>query len=151
MKLRSQLTSHPIRAAGLVLTLALTLCGFTCSSGSKKLATASDAIAHGLANAQTASKQAVGQGVITQADDDQFEAFLSKVSAAGMILDQGIRNNENATTLSPKVNAFLDAFNQLNTSGVAGIKNPALRLTISTIVTGAETSVAIIAATVGGK
>lgn len=144
-------TSHPVRTSGLVLILALSLCGFACPSGSKKLATASDAIAHGLANAQTASKQAVSQGVITQADDDAFESYLSKVSAAGLILDQGIRANENATSLSPKVNAFLDAFNQLNSSGVAGIKNPALRLTLSTIITGAETSVAIIAATVGGK
>lgn len=142
-------TSHPVRITGLVLILALAMCGFACPSGSKNLAVASDAIAHGLANAQTASKQAVTQGVITQADDDAFENYLTKASNAGLILDQGVRANENAATLSPKVNAFLDAFNQLNTSGVAGIKNPALKLFISTALTGAEASVAIIASSVG--
>ena len=134
-----------------VLTMSLLLCAFSCNKSTQNLATASDAIAHSLANAQTAAKQAVTQGVITQVDETEFEGYLSKVAQAGMILNQSIRANESATTLAPKVSAFLDAFNQLNTSGVAGIKNPNLQLTISTIITGAETSVAIIAATVGGK
>jgi len=125
------------------------LCGFSCSKGTQRLATASDAIAHSLANAQAASKQALAQGVISQADEDAFESYLVKVSQAGMVLNQGIRANESASSLSPKLNSFLDAFNTLNNSGVAGIKNRNLQLTISTIVTGAETSVAIIAATVG--
>ena len=122
-----------------------------CPTGTQKLATASDAIAHSLANAQTAAKQGVADGVISQADEQVFEDALSRVSQAGLILNQGIRANESATTLSAKVNSFMDAFNQLNTTGVAGIKNPKLQLTISTIITGAETSVAVIAATVGGK
>jgi len=134
---------------GAVLAVAILLCGFACTKGTQRLATASDAIAHSLANAQTAAKQAAAQGVITQADEMQFEDYLSRVSQAGLILNQGIRANESATTLSAKVNSFMDAFNQLNTSGVAGIKNPAVQLTISTIITGAETSVAVIAATVG--
>lgn len=133
----------------LVLVTALLLSGFTCSKGTQRLATASDAIAHGLANAQTAARQAMNSGVISTADEAQFETYLVKVAQAGQILDQGIRANEAATTLSGKVNSFLDAFNALNTSGVAGIKDPNLKLTISTIITGAETSVAVIAATVG--
>ena len=131
-----------------VFVVALFLCGFSCSKGTQRLATASDAIAHGLANAQTAARQAVSQGVISQADESEFETYLVKVSQAGLVLDQGIRANESATTLSLKVNSFLDAFNSLNTSGIAGIKNQNLKLTISTIITGAETSVAVIAATV---
>lgn len=138
-----------ISGIGLSLILVLTLSAFTCTGGTKKLATASDAIAHGLADAQQASKQGVTAGVISAADDAQFEDYLSKVSAAGVILDQGIRANESASTLSAKVNSFLDAFNQLNSTGIAGIKNPNLKLTISTALTGAEASVAIIAASVG--
>jgi hypothetical protein len=126
------------------------LSGFSCSTGTKRLAVASDAIAHSLANAQVAARDAVVQGVITQADEAEFEGYLSKVAMAGLTLDKGIRANESATTVSTKVNAFLDAFNELQQSGVAGIKNPNLKLTISTIITGAETSVAIIAASVGG-
>jgi len=140
---------NKIRVIGLVLVTALTLSGFGCPSGTKNLATASDAIAHGLANAQTAARQAVTAGVISQQEETDFEGYLSRTAAAGMILDQGIRANESATTLSTKVNSFLDAFNALNTSGVAGIKNPNLKLVISTALTGAEASVAVIAASVG--
>jgi hypothetical protein len=136
-------------ALALVLTLGILCSGFTCSKGTKNLAVASDAIAHSLANAQTASRQAVTQGLITQAEDDEFEGYLSKVAQAGLILNQGIRANEAATTLSTQVNSFLDAFNALNNSGVAGIKNPGLKLTLSTSITGAESSVAIIAAAEG--
>lgn len=132
-----------------VLTLVLLLAGFSCNATTKNLAVASDAIAHSLANAQTAARQAVADGLITQADETNFEAYLVRVSQAGLVLDQAIRANESATTLSAKVNSFLDAFNTLNTTGIAGIKNPNLKLTISTIITGAETSVAVIAASVG--
>lgn len=120
------------------------------TSPTKHLAIASDAIAHGLANADAAANQAAASGVITAADRDDFHALLVKAAQAGVVLDQGIRDNESATTLQGKVNSFLDAFNALNTSGVAGIKNPATQLAISTILTGAETSLAVIAASVGG-
>jgi hypothetical protein len=136
-------------AALTVITIALLLCGFGCPKGTQNLATASDAIAHSLANAQDAARQAAVQGIITKDDETTFELFVVRASRAGMVLDQGIRANESATTLSTKVNAFLDAFNQLNTSGLLNIKDPNLRVTISTIITGAETSVAVIAATVG--
>jgi|SRR5690242_12069238 len=138
------------RSTAVFLVLVIALASAGCPQGStQKLATASDAIAHALVNAQTAARQGLQSGVISAQDEQQFEQVLSRVSQAGMVLDQSIRANESATTLSAKVNSFLDAFNALNTSGIAGIKNPGLQLTISTILTGAETSVAIIAATVG--
>ena len=135
--------------AGIAVISILLLMGAGCPKGTKNLATASDAISHALANAQTASKQAVAQGVISQADEDQFEGYLSKVAQAGLVLDQGIRANEAATTLSTKVNSFLDAFNQLQNQGLAGIKNPNTKLLIATAINGAESSVAVIAAAVG--
>lgn len=132
-----------------VVVLALILSA--CPHSTKNLAVASDAIAHALLNAQTAAKQAVQSGVITASDEQLFEQYLTRVSQAGLVLNNSIRGGESAQSVSQKVNVFLDAFNQLNTTGIAGIKNPALQLTISTIITGAETSVAIISATVGGK
>lgn len=137
------------RMIAIVPVVALLLMGFTCSHATKNLATASDAIAHALANAQTAAKQAAAQGVISQADEANFETYLVKVSEAGLVLNQGIRANESASTLSAKVNSFLDAFNQLQMQGLAGIKDDKTKLALSTIITGAESSVAIIAATVG--
>lgn len=135
------------KALLLIPLLAVTL---ACpSSTTKNLATASDAVSHGLLNADNAASQALTSGVITQDERDNFHALLVKASQAGLTLDAGIRANESAATLSTKVNSFLDAFNALNTSGVAGIKNPNTQLAISTILTGAETSVAIIAAAVG--
>lgn len=134
-----------------VAVLAILMSGFACPNSTKKLAVASDAIAHSLLNAQTAAKQAAQSGVITAPDEQEFETYLTKVSQSGLVLNNSIRAGESAQTVSQKTDAFLDAFNQLNTTGIAGIKNPALQLTISTIITGAETSVAIIAATVGGK
>lgn len=118
-------------------------------SSTQRLATASDAVSHGLRNADQAASQALASGVITADEQAQFHGLLVKVAQAGLVLDQGIRANESATTLSLKVNSFLDAFNTLNTSGVAGIKNPNTQLALSTILTGAETSIAIIAAAVG--
>ena len=138
------------RIIPLCIALTIILCGFQCNNSTKNLAIASDAIAHALANAQTASKQAVTQGVISAQDDAEFEQHLVKVSQAGMVLNDGIRANESATTLSAKVNSFLDAFNALQNQGLAGIKNPNTKLTLATIINGAETSVAIIAAAVGG-
>jgi uncharacterized membrane protein affecting hemolysin expression len=140
---------HPA-GIGLVLILVLSLSAFTCNNSTKNLATASDAIAHALLNAQTAAQQASKQGIITTAEEQDFESYLNRVAQAGKVLDAGIKANENAATLSQKVNVFLDAFNTLNTTGIVGIKNDNLRLTIATIITGAETSVAIIAASVGG-
>src|SRR5258708_5949578 len=79
-----------------------------CPKSSQKLAVASDAISHGLANADTAANQAVTTGVITAADRDLFHSQLVRVSQAGLVLDSAIRANESATTLSAKVNSFLD-------------------------------------------
>ena len=136
-----------IKVLLLIPLLAVTL---ACpSSSTQKLATASDAIAHGLVNADAAANQAAVSGVITPADWENFHGLLVKVSQAGMVLDQGIRANEAAATLSLKVNSFIDAFNALNTQGLDGIKDQNTKLAISTILTGAETSVAIIAAAVG--
>lgn len=134
---------------GTILITAVLLSGFACPKSTKNLATASDAIAHSLANAQTAARQAVATGVISQADETQFESYLVKASQAGLALDTGIRANQSATTVSGEVDSFLDAFTQLNSQGVTGIKDPNLRLTISTIITGAEASVAVIEAAVG--
>ncbi len=131
----------------LIPLLAVTL---ACPSGStKSLATASDALSHSLKNAETAANDALTAGVISQAERDQFHVLMVKVAQAGLTLDQGIRANESAGNLSGQVNSFLDAFNALNTSGVAGIKDPKTQLAISTILTGAETSIAVIAAQVG--
>jgi hypothetical protein len=121
------------------------------SSTAKKLAVASQAISHSLLNAQLAARQGVQTGVIAAVDEQQFESFLVRAAQAGLVLDQSIRANQSASDVSGQVNSFLDAFNQLNTQGIAGIKDKNLQLTISTILTGAETSVAIIVATVGGK
>lgn len=134
-----------------VLVLVVLLSGFSCSTSTRKLATASNAIAHAMANAQTASKQAAAKGIISAADEQQFENVLAQAASAGLILNTAIRNGESAQNVAEKTKVFLDAFNTLNTSGVAGIKNPDLQLTISTILTGAETSIAVIQATVGVK
>lgn len=138
-----------VAPVGLVLLVSLLMMGASCSTSTKNLATASDAVSHGLRNADQAASQALATGVITQAEQQNFHGLLVKAATAGLTLDAGIRANESATSLSGKVNSFLDAFNELNTSGVAGIKNPNTQLAISTILTGAETSVAIIAAAVG--
>jgi hypothetical protein len=137
-----------ILAVVLVMSLSLfTAC--PSQTNTQKLATASDSVAHALVNAQTAVSQGVQDGVISPSDAQAFNNMLANVSQAGLALDKGIRANEAATTLSGKVNAFLDAFNNLQNTGVLGIKDPHLRLAISTIITGAESSFAIIAATVG--
>jgi hypothetical protein len=134
----------------IVLLLPLLAATLACPVNStKQLATASDAVAHGLLNADNAVNQALVSGVVTQEEHDNFHGLLVKAAQAGLELDKGIRANESASTISTKVNSFLDAFNALNTSGVAGIKNPNTQLAVSTILTGAETSVAIIAAAVG--
>ena len=140
-----------LQAAGLVVILALNVSAFYCNSGTKNLAVASQAISHALTNAQLAVKQGVTDGVITAADEQDFEEYLVKAGNAGISLDQAIRANQSASSVSGQVNAFLTAFNQLNTKGVLGIKNQNLKLTVSTILTGAEASVAVIAAAVGGK
>jgi hypothetical protein len=140
-----------LRYAGLLLILGLGLCGFTCNNSTKNLATASDAMAHALLNAQTAAQAAEKAGVMTPADYAAFDAELSNVSIAGQTLDAAIRNNQPNTSIAQQVTAFLAAFNTLQQQGVAGIKDANTKLEISTIITGAEASIAIIAAEVGTK
>lgn len=143
-------TLHKSRSSslGLVLVLTLTLSAFQCNNSTRNLAVASRAISHALLNAQAASQQAVIAGVISSEDDSQFEILLSKAAQTGLILDQAIRNGEGASGVSDKVNVFLTAFDELNKAGVA-IKNPQLKVTITTILTTAEASVAVIVASVG--
>lgn len=142
---------HKIRTASLVLVVALVSCGFFCngSTAAQKLATASDAIAHSLANAQTAAGQAKTAGVMSQPDYDAFNTYLVSVSTAGQQLDAAIRANETAPNIAQKVNSFLNAFNQLQQTGLVGIKDKNTQLAISTIITGAESSIAIIVSVVG--
>lgn len=139
---------HKLGALAVILCL-LTACPN--QGAAKKLAVASNAVAHALVNAQTAADQARMKGLISQDDEDRFNAYLVKVSQAGLVLDQGIRANESAAGISAKVGIFLDAFNQLQNTGVLELHNQDLQIAIVTIITGAETSIAIIAATVGGK
>ncbi len=130
------------------LLAVLTFC-LACPNGTQKLATASDAVAHALANAQSASKQGVAAGVVSPAEDAAFETMLTNASNAGLALDSAIRNNQPATTVSGKLNDFLTAFNSLNQAGVIGFKDKNTQLAISTAITTAEASIAIIAAAVG--
>jgi len=140
----------PTTSVGLAVILALSLSAFTCNNHTKNLAIASDAIAHALLNAQQAARQGATEGVISVYDENQFEVLLSKTSQAGMTLNQAIRANESAPTIATKVSAFLQAFNELNTAGLAGIKDPKLQISLSAILNGAQASIAVIAAAVGG-
>jgi hypothetical protein len=135
-----------------VIILALLLSGFSCNqtTSTKRLAVASDAISHALLDAQQAIQQGTASGVISAQEAATFQAYLVTVSKAGIELDQSIRAGETATNVSQKVNVFLDAFNKLQTDGLVGIKNPQLKVAVSTAITGAESAVAIIVATVGG-
>ena len=141
--------NYRIAACAATVLIAFSLAG--CPKSTKSLATASDTIAHALANAQQAVAIGQSDGVVSAKDAATFNEYVSKVAQAGLVIDQGIRARNNAQTLSPKVNAFLDAFNSLNTQGLLAIKDPKVQLAISTALTGAESAVAIIAATVGGK
>lgn len=142
-------TSARIASFAALVLMSVCLCG--CPKSTKSLATASDTIAHALANAQQAVAIGQSDGVVSAKDAATFNEYVSKVAQAGLVIDQGIRAGDNAQTLSPKVNAFLDAFNALNTQGLLAVKDPKVQLAISTALTGAESAVAIIAATVGGK
>ena len=132
-----------------VVLIALSLSG--CPKSTKSLATASDTIAHALGNAQQAVAIGQSDGVVSAKDAAIFNEYATKVAEAGLVIDQGIRAGDNAQTLSPKVNAFLDAFNALNMQGLLAIKDPKIQLAVSTALTGAQSAVAIIAATIGGK
>lgn len=132
-----------------VCILSLGLCG--CPKGTQGLATASDAIAHALNDTQTAIILACQSNPpqIDTATCANINRDLVNVAQAGKTLDAAIRANEQTTTVAPKVNAFLDAFNQILNNDVAQIKNLNTKVAISTILTGAESAVSVIAASVG--
>lgn len=140
---------HVSRVIPAAVVFTLLFCGFTCNNSTKRLATASDAIAHALADAQTAANQAVQSGVMTAQENAQFNQALVSVATAGQQLDSAIRGNETATSVQQKVSNFLTAFDTLQQTGLIGIKDAKTKLAISTILNGAEASVAVIAANVG--
>jgi hypothetical protein len=137
--------------AVVALAVMLTACPLSNQSSAKKLAVASDAVAHALRNAQDAAQQARMKNIITDEDEARFDQYLTKVAQAGLTLDQAIRANASATDISSKVQVFLDAFNQLQKTGVLELHNADLQIAITTIITGAETSISVIVAAVGGK
>ena len=127
--------------------LALVVMTSGCPKGTQGLATASDTIAHALDNAQQAVQLGLSSGVVTPAEDAAFEAALVKAATAGKVLDDSIRGQENASSVSAKATAFIAAFDALNKSGLA-IKNPNVQLGVSTALNGAEAALAIIEAEV---
>lgn len=131
------------------LVLVLLLSG--CPKGAQGLATASDTIAHALGDAQQAILLACQANQIDAPTCTTLENDLVKVATAGKTLDAEIRANQSTAGLAPTVNAFLDAFNQLNNQDLLAIKNPNTKVAISTILVGAEAALSVVAAAAGGK
>ena len=135
------------RTTLLVLAVALTFGATGCPKATyHNLAVASDTIAHALNNVEDAETIAVSSGVMSQKERADFDVYVIKAATAGQALDAGLRNaTQPGATTTQQINAFLDAFQKLNTATM-GIKDDKTRLAISTALTGAEGSIAIIAA-----
>jgi hypothetical protein len=131
-----------------VAVLALSLAG--CPKGTAGLATASDTIAHALADAEKGVDLAVANNQASTVEQAQFHALAAQVSQGGKDLDSAIRSGATAATISAKANVFLELFKKLSSDGVAGIKNPNVQLGISTALNGAEAALSVIQAQVGG-
>lgn len=152
--MRRFLADHYDYFAGVAMTavaiiLALLLTG--CPKGTQSLATASDTVAHALNDAQQATTLActATPPIIDPATCAKINADFVGIATAGKTVDASIRANETTPTLAPKVNAFIDAFNQLNNKDLLGISNPNTRVALSTILVGAESAISTIAAFVG--
>lgn len=133
----------------IVPLMALVMSMSGCPKGAQGLAAASDTIAHALADTQQAVAIACTANQIDAPTCMRIEADLAKTAQAGKTLDAAIRANQSVTGLAPTVNAFLDAFNQLQNQDVLAIKNPNTKIAISTLLTGAESAFSVIAATAG--
>jgi len=133
----------------LVLPLVLLLSG--CPKGAQSLAVASDTISHAMADAQQGVNIACNASPpqIDGATCSKLAGDFVKIATVGKTLDASIRANQTTTEIVPIVNAFLDAFKQLNDRDLVGISNPNTRLTISTILTGAEGAISVIYAMTG--
>ena len=134
----------------LVLPLAMLLLS-GCPKGAQGLATASDTVAHALNDSQQAITLACQASQIDPPTCTKLQGDIITVATAGKSLDASIRANQNTTGLGPQVNAFLAAFNNLVNQDVAGIKNPNTKVAISSILTGAQAAISVIAASVGGN
>jgi hypothetical protein len=135
------------RIAALVLAVALSFGTTGCPKATyKNLATASDTIAHALNNVEDAETVAVTAGVMTQKERADFDVYVIRAATAGQALDAGLRNaTQPGATTTQQINAFLDAFQKLNTASM-GIRDDKTRLAISTALTSAEGAIAIIVA-----
>lgn len=132
--------------AVLFIVLAQAGCG---AEAAKKFAVASSTFASGLENAQQALEIAVVAGQIGQEELDRINPQLSRVAEAGLVLNNAIRNNQSNPNVSVQVNNVITALNELVSSGVAGIKNENVKLSVSLALTGARSAIAIIASVVG--
>lgn len=121
-----------------------------CPKGSAGLATASDTIAHALADAEKGVDLAVANNQASTAEQAQFHALAAQVAQGGKDLDSAIRSGATAATISAKANVFLELFKKLSSDGVAGIKNQNVQLGIETALNGAEAALAVIQSQVGG-
>ena len=122
-------------ALPIVLCLMLFVTG--CPKGTQSLATASDTIAHALDDAQQAEQAGLKAGIVSPAEDAQFELALNTTGKAGLQLDAAILAQSNAVTVSDKATAFITSFNALVQSGLV-FKNQGVQLGISTALNGAQ-------------
>lgn len=132
--------------AVLFIVLAHAGCG---AETAKKFAVASSTFASGLENAQKALELAVGAGQISPEEIAVINPQISRVAEAGLVLNNAIRNNQSNPDVSVQVGHVITALNELVSSGVAGIKNENVKLSVSLALTGARSAIAIIASVVG--
>lgn len=138
------------RRVATLAVLFMVLAQAGCSENTaRRMAVASSTFASGLDNAQQALMLAVTAGQISSEEMAAINPQISRVAEAGLVLNNAIRNNQSNPNVSMQVNNVITALNELVSSGVAGIKNENVKLSVSLALTGARSAIAIIASVVG--
>lgn len=152
MKLRSNVTRNVAMRVMMILLVPVLMLSLTgCPKGTIALAEASDSIAHSLNAANDAIDLAEKSNQVSSQESDTFKQYLGKSAQAGLILDQAIRANESKASVNAKADAFINAFHLMVDSGLTGIKNSNVKLSLGTVLNGAQVALAVIAADLGSK
>lgn len=138
-------------AKGLTTIVIVTVCLAGCDSSAKKLAVASQAVAHALTHFEDGEQLAVKQGFISAQEDVTIQRFYIQLNEAGLALDTAIRANKSNPDVAAQLNNYLQSFQTMVSQGVGNIKNENTRQSLLVALQGAESALAVIASVVGSN
>lgn len=134
----------------IILVLPLLLLLVACNDKFRQAAQAVNDYSIALSAFQEAEITAHSQGFVDDATHKSIQGAVVKLGQGGQALSTAIRTTKSTPGTVAAVNAALDASNTLINDGLAGVKNPQTKASLTALVLGLRAPLTLIASLFGG-